>query len=86
MYTDDVAVDSPEMKIILTHFSFPWQEEALAVARQKPNVLIDLSGYAPKYFPEILGKSSNSILGKKVLFGSDGPMITPELWFSDFEN
>ena len=44
MYIDDVAVDFPDMKIILAHPSFPWQEEALAVAQHKPNVYIDLSG------------------------------------------
>lgn len=52
MYMDDVAVDFPELKIILAHPSFPWQEEALAVAQHKPNVYIDLSGWSPKYFPK----------------------------------
>lgn len=85
MYLDDVAVDFPEMKIIMAHPSFPWQEEALAVAQHKPNVYIDLSGWSPKYFPEILVRYCNSILKKKVLFGSDWPMITPDRWLSDFE-
>ena len=85
MNIDDVAVDFPDMKIILAHPSFPWQEEALSVAQHKPNVYIDLSGWSPKYFPEILVRYCNSILRKKVLFGSDWPMITPERWLSDFE-
>jgi len=51
MYMDDVAVDFPDMRIILAHPSFPWQEEALSVAQHKPNVYIDLSGWSPKYFP-----------------------------------
>src|SRR4029077_20421544 len=29
---DDVAVDFPDMTIIMAHPSFPWQEESLAVA------------------------------------------------------
>ncbi len=85
MYLDDVAVDFPDMKIIMAHPSFPWQEEALAVAQHKPNVYIDLSGWSPKYFPSILVRYCNSILRKKVLFGSDWPMITPERWLADFE-
>ena len=85
MTMDDVAVDFPDLKIILAHPSFPWQEEALAVAQHKPNVYIDLSGWSPKYFPEILVRYCNSILRKKVLFGSDWPMITPERWLNDFE-
>lgn len=56
MYMDDVAVDFPEMKIILAHPSFPWQEEALAVAQHKPNVYIDLSGWSPKILPRHSGE------------------------------
>jgi len=85
MYMDDVAVDFPDMPIILAHPSFPWQEEALAVAQHKPNVYIDLSGWSPKYFPKILVQYANSILKEKMLFGSDWPMITPERWLADFE-
>ncbi|MDX2483010.1 MAG: amidohydrolase family protein [Pseudodonghicola sp.] len=85
MVIDDVAVDFPDLKIILAHPSFPWQEEALSVAQHKPNVYIDLSGWSPKYFPPILVKYCNSILRKKVLFGSDWPMLTPERWLADFE-
>jgi len=85
MYLDDVAVDFPDMPIILAHPSFPWQEEALAVAQHKPNVYIDLSGWSPKYFPKILVQYTNSILKKKMLFGSDWPVITPERWLEDFE-
>ena len=58
----------------------------LAVAQHKPNVYIDLSGWSPKYFPEILVRYCNSILKKKVLFGSAWPMITTERWLNDFEN
>jgi len=84
MLIDDVAVDFPDMKIILAHPSFPWQEEALAVALHKPNVYIDLSGWSPKYFPKILLQYANGLLRKKVLFGSDWPMIAPERWLEDF--
>ena len=85
MFLDDVAVDFPDMTIIMAHPSFPWQEEALAVANHKPNVYIDLSGWSPKYFPKILVQYCNTLLKKKVLFGSDWPMISPERWLSDFD-
>lgn len=85
MYLDDVAVDFPEMPIILAHPSFPWQEEALSVATHKPNIYIDLSGWSPKYFPEILIKYINSLLKDRMLFGSDWPAILPDRWLNDFE-
>ncbi len=85
MAVDDVAAEFPGLDIILAHPSFPWQEEALAVAVHKPNVYIDLSGWSPKYFPEILVQYINTRLRGKMLFGSDYPLITPERWLADFE-
>jgi uncharacterized protein len=85
MCVDDVAADFPSLEIILAHPSFPWQEEALAIAVHKPNVYIDLSGWSPKYFPEILVQYINTRLKDKMLFGSDFPLIAPDRWLSDFE-
>jgi hypothetical protein len=85
IYLDDVAVDFPEMPIIMAHPSFPWQDEALAIALHKAQVYIDLSGWSPKYFPPQLVQYSNTLLKTKVLFGSDHPMITTDRWLADFQ-
>ena len=84
MHVDDVAVDFPELTIVLAHPSFPWQEEAISVALHKRQVYIDLSGWSPKYFPPILIQYANTLLRDRVLFGSDYPLITPERWLADF--
>ena len=85
MHVDDVAVDFPEMPIVLAHPSAPWQDEAIAVALHKPLVYIDLSGWSPRYFPPQLVHHANTLLKHKMLFGSDFPFITPERWIADFE-
>ncbi len=85
MYLDDVAVDFPDMPIIMAHPSFPWQDEALSVCLHKPQVYIDLSGWSPKYFPPQLLQYANTLLKHKVLFGSDYPLISPDRWLADFE-
>jgi uncharacterized protein len=84
MHIDDVAADFPGLPIIMAHPSFPWQDEALAVATHKPSVHIDLSGWSPKYFPPQLVRYANSLLQDKVMFGSDYPMLTPDRWLADF--
>ncbi len=84
MFLDDVAVDFPDMPIVLAHPSFPWQDEALSVCLHKPNVYIDLSGWSPKYFPPNLVHYANTQLKHKVLFGSDYPLLTPDRWLHDF--
>lgn len=85
MFLDDVAVDFPQMPIVIAHPSFPWQDNALAVATHKPNVYIDLSGWSPRYFPPQLVRYTNTLLKHKVLFGSDYPVIAPERWLKDFD-
>lgn len=85
MDIDDVAVDFPDMPIIMAHPSFPWQDEAISICLHKPQVYIDLSGWSPKYFSPTLIQYANTLLKQKILFGSDFPLITPDRWLADFE-
>ncbi len=85
MPIDDVAVDFPDLPIVLAHPSFPWQDEAISVCLHKPTVYIDLSGWSPKYFSPILVQYANTLLKNKVLFGSDFPLITPDRWIADLD-
>jgi predicted TIM-barrel fold metal-dependent hydrolase len=84
MLLDDVAADHPELQMIMAHPSVPWQDAAISIATHKANVFIDLSGWSPKYFPPQLVRAMNGLLRKKVLFGSDYPVITPDRWLADF--
>jgi predicted TIM-barrel fold metal-dependent hydrolase len=80
MLIDDVAVDFPDMKVILAHPGWPWVDESLSMALHKENVHIDLSGWSPKYFQPQIIQYANSQLRKKMLFGSDFPLIRPDKW------
>ncbi len=84
-YVDDIAADFPELKIIMAHPAWPWQEEQLAMLVHKPNVYMDLSGWSPKYFSPSLIQYANTLVQDKVLFGSDYPVITPDRWLKDVE-
>ncbi|GAA2546980.1 4-hydroxyphenyl-beta-ketoacyl-CoA hydrolase [Pseudonocardia hydrocarbonoxydans] len=84
MLLDDVAADFPELTVVLAHPSVPWQDAAISMATHKANVYIDLSGWSPKYFPPQLVRAANSMLRRKVLFGSDFPVLTADRWIADF--
>jgi hypothetical protein len=85
MLIDDVAADFPTLSIVLAHPSVPWQDAAISIAPHKANVMIDLSGWSPKYLPPQLVQAANGRLKHKVMFGSDYPLITPDRWLSDFD-
>ena len=80
MLVDDVAVDFPDMKIILAHPSWPWVDESLSMALHKTNVYIDLSGWSPRYFAPQIIQYANTQLKHKMLFGTDFPLIHPDKW------
>jgi predicted TIM-barrel fold metal-dependent hydrolase len=83
-YIDRVAAWYPELRIIMAHPAWPWHDEQLAVMRHKGNVYMDLSGWAPKYFPESIVQNANTLIQDRVFFGSDFPVLTPERWISEF--
>ena len=85
MLLDDVAADFPSLTIVMAHPSVPWQDSAISIATHKSNVYIDLSGWSPKYFPPQLVRAANGPLRRRVLFGSDYPLLTPDRWLSDFD-
>lgn len=77
-YLDDVALDFPELVIVAGHIGYPWTEEMIALARKYPNVYIDTSAYTAKRYPPELVRYLTSGGAKKVLFGSNFPMILPQ--------
>jgi predicted TIM-barrel fold metal-dependent hydrolase len=85
MLLDDVAADFPELKLIMAHPGWPWQDEQLAIASHKNNVYVDLSGWSPKYFQPLLVTYMTKLIPRKFLFGTDYPMLSPQRWLEDFE-
>jgi len=72
MLVDDVAVDFPELKIILAHAGRPlWPNESFFLARRHRNVWLDLSGIPAPRITELIPRLD--VISKKVLYGSDWP-------------
>jgi predicted TIM-barrel fold metal-dependent hydrolase len=84
-YLDDIAADFPELRIVAAHPSWPWHLEALAMVWHKSNVYMDLSGWAPKYWPAEVTRYANSMIPHKMLFGSDWPVLTVDRWMEEFD-
>jgi uncharacterized protein len=77
-YIDQVAIDFPELTIVCGHVGYPWTEEMIAVARKHENVVIDTSAYTSKRLPpELVGYLKTRSGQRKVLFGTNYPMILP---------
>jgi predicted TIM-barrel fold metal-dependent hydrolase len=72
LFVEDVALDFPELTIVLAHGGRPvWTETAVFLARRFPNVWLEISGVPPArlldYFPQLVK------LAPKTIFGTDWP-------------
>lgn len=85
-YLDDVALDFPELVIVAGHIGYPWTEEMIALSRKYPNVYIDTSAYTVKRYPPELVRYLQTGGARKVLFGSNYPMILPERALESIES
>jgi uncharacterized protein len=79
-HMDQVAIDHPELKLVLAHLGHPWEGETIAVIRRNPNVFADLSAlyYRPWQFYNSMRLLCEYHAEHKVLFGSDFPFTTTE--------
>ena len=85
-YIDQIAIDFPELVIVCGHVGYPWTEEMIAVARKHENVYIDTSAYTSRRLPEqLISYVRTSGGARKVLFGSNYPMIAPAAALEDLD-
>ncbi len=83
-YIDEVAVDFPELKLIISHGGNGFGPPVLAVAQRHPNLYLEFSALRPKYIAPEFIQATNTYLKKKCIFGTDYPLIEYseqiELW------
>ncbi len=87
LHVDDVAVDYPEVNIIICHIGNPWIRDCMEVVYKNKNVYTDISGlvlgdftdrfevYMQKQLQDML---SYGVEPDKVLFGTDWPISSME--------
>ncbi len=72
MELDDIAIDFPDLQIIMAHGGRPlWMDEAFFILRRHQKMCLDVSGIPPlkltEYFPRL------EEIGQRVLWGTDWP-------------
>ncbi|MBI2423015.1 MAG: amidohydrolase [Candidatus Hydrogenedentes bacterium] len=85
-YLENVALEFPELTIVAGHIGAPWLSEMLLLARKFPNVYIDTSAYKIKRYPQELVDYMKQGGAKKVLFGTNYPMVSPAQSLADLES
>src|SRR5690606_19133326 len=80
VHFDAVALDFPDLRMVLAHLGHPSEGETISVLRRHANVYADLSAlyYRPWQFYNSMRLLVEYRTEAKVLFGSDFPFTTTE--------
>lgn len=80
---DDIAVDFPNLKIVIAHMGYPWHNDAAEVVYKNENVYVDCSGFVygkfdnqtESHFREVLSHYLK-VAGtdERLMFGTDWPI------------
>ncbi len=85
-YLENVALEFPELRIVAGHIGAPWTQEIISLATRFPNLYIDTSAYKAKRFPSDFVEFMRGRGAKKVMFGSNYPMLTPAACMEGLES
>lgn len=75
-YLENVALEFPELRIVAGHIGAPWTQEIISLATKFPNLYIDTSAYKATRFPADFVEFMRGRGARKVMFGSNYPMLT----------
>lgn len=73
MYADQVAIDFPNLTLVLTHTGWPWTEEWCSMLWRHPNVYGNVGAYYPSFLPDSQVEFIDSgRIREKVLWATNG--------------
>jgi uncharacterized protein len=75
---EDLAMELPDLTMIVAHLGHPWEEDLVALMRKTPNMYADISAvhYRPwRYWQAMVTAMEYGVSGK-LLLGSDFPSAT----------
>lgn len=75
---EDIAMDFPELTMIIAHLGHPWEEDLVALMRKTPNMYADISAvhYRPWRYWQAMVTAMEYGVTHKLLLASDFPSGT----------
>ena len=73
VHVERLAIDMPELKIVVLHGGWPWVTQVLHVAFRRPNIYISPDMYLSFPGGEQYIQAANTFLGERMLYGTSYP-------------
>lgn len=72
---DNVAVDFPDLKLVMSHAGNGFGELPLVLAHRHSNLYLEVSALRPKHLSQSYINAMNKYLSHKFIFGTDYPLL-----------
>ena len=76
MYADEVAMEFPDLTIVLTHTGWPWVTEWMSMLWRHPNVYGNIGAYMPRFLDPALVRFMDREIQYKVMWATNGMGLT----------
>ncbi len=76
-HLENVALEFPELTIVAGHIGAPWTSEVISLATKFERVYVDTSAYKTTRYPGDFVEFMRGHGARKVMFGSNYPMLNP---------
>ena len=96
IHIDEVAVDFPNLKIVIAHMGYPWHRDTAEILYKNPNVYTDVSGFVYGCFDNKQTKNFEKVLEEvnfiydnnwdRVLFGTDWPISNQKSYYETLKH
>jgi predicted TIM-barrel fold metal-dependent hydrolase len=84
VYVERVAIDLPELKIVVLHGAWPWVTHILHVAFRRPNIYISPDMYVSFPGSDQHIQAANTFLADRLLYGTSYPFAPIVGYFEKF--
>lgn len=76
---EQIALDFPQLKMVIAHMGHPWEADTIVLIRKQPNIYADISAlyYRPWQFYNMMVLAVEYKVTHKMFFGTDFPVTTP---------
>jgi uncharacterized protein len=79
-YLDKIAMDFPELKIIMSHAGNGFDSTPIAIAMRHPTIYLEYSGLHPRIVDEKMAHAMNGMFRNRILWGSEYPLFNYDCW------
>jgi len=77
---DQIAMDFPEMNIVMAHAGNGFGDTPISVAMRHPTIYLDYSALRPHILGKNMLKAMNGFFQDRILWGSEYPLLSYDSW------